>query len=341
MKAYELRKTAETGGADAWVQVERDAPKAGPGQALVRIRAVSLNYRDLLIAKGGYLQPVTRPVIPVSDGAGEVVAVGEGVTRVKVGDRVTPTFFQTWTDGEATRAQLGDRALGAGSTDGVLAELAALDAEGLVPLPEHMSFEEGATLPCAAVTAWHALVPQGKLQAGQSVLVQGTGGVSIFALQLAHALGARVIVTSSKDEKLARARELGAEEGINYRKHPDWEEKVLEVTGGQGADHVMEVGGKETLPRSIRATREGGHIALIGLLSGAWGTPEPKAIEQKRLQVLPVFVGSRVMFEEMNRVLVAHRIKPVIDRVFGFDEARQAMRYLESGAHFGKVVIRV
>ncbi|WP_437629505.1 zinc-dependent alcohol dehydrogenase family protein [Sorangium sp. So ce854] len=336
MKAYELRTT---GGADVWVPVERDAPQAGPGQALVRIRAVSLNYRDLLLAKGGYLQPVTQPVIPVSDGAGEVVAVGEGVTRVKVGDRVTPTFFQTWTDGEP--AQLRDRALGAGSTDGVLAELVALDAEGLVPLPEHMSFEEGATLPCAAVTAWNALVPQGKLQARQWVLVQGTGGVSIFALQLARALGARVIATSSKDEKLSRARELGADEGINYRKHPDWDEKALEVTGGQGVDHVMEVGGEGTLPRSIRATRGGGHIALIGLLSGAWGAPDPKAIEQKKLQVSPVFVGSRVMFEAMNRVLVAHRIKPVIDRVFGFDEAREAMRYLESGAHFGKVVIRV
>jgi len=225
MKAYELRKS---GGADAWVQVERDAPKAGPGQALVRMRAVSLNYRDLLIAKGGYLQPVTQPVIPVSDGAGEVVAVGEGVTRVKVGDRVTPTFFQTWTDGEVTWAQLGDRALGAGSTDRVLAELVALDAEGLVPLPEPMSFEEGATLPGAAVTVWNALVPQGNLQAGQSVLVQGTGGVSIFALQLAHALGARVIVTSSQDEK-------------------------VRVRGGAAGDAVPGVGG---------ALREGGDPRL-------------------------------------------------------------------------------
>ncbi|WNG45166.1 NAD(P)-dependent alcohol dehydrogenase [Archangium minus] len=337
MKAYELQKTS---GIDAWVKVERPEPKPGPGQALVRIRAVSLNYRDLLLAEGRYLGPPSRPIIPVSDGAGEVVAVGAGVTRVKPGDRVAPTFFQTWTSGEPT-ADLRNKALGAGNTDGVLAEYVVLDAEGLVHLPEHFSFEDGATLPCAAVTAWNALVPQGRLQAGQTVLAQGTGGVSIFALQLARLLGARVIITSSQDEKLERARALGAEGTVNYKKNPDWEEKVLELTGGKGVDHVIEVGGEQTLPKSIRASRSGGHIALIGLLSGSFGKPDPSEAEPKKLQIENIFVGSRVMFEDMNRLILQHRMKPVIDRTFPFEEAREALRYLKEGAHFGKVVIKV
>ncbi|WP_257456618.1 zinc-dependent alcohol dehydrogenase family protein [Archangium lipolyticum] len=334
MKAYELKKA---GSVDGWEQVERPEPKPGPGQALVRIRAVSLNYRDLLIARGGYRMPVSLPVIPVSDGAGEVVAVGQGVTRVKPGDRVAPTFFQTWTEGDATPEKVG-KSLG-GSVDGVLAEYVVLDAEGLVHLPEHYSFEEGATLPCAAVTAWNALVPQGKLQAGQTVLALGTGGVSVFALQFAKALGARVIITSSHDEKLERAKALGADGTVNYKKHPDWEEKVLELTGGQGVDHVLEVGGAQTLPKSARATRPGGHISLIGLLSGAPGKPDPSLAEPKKLRIEGVFVGSRVMFEDMNRLITQHRMKPVIDRAFPFEKARDALRYLEEGAHFGKVVI--
>ncbi len=338
MKAYELQKT---GGIDAWARVDKPEPKPGPGQALVRIRAVSLNYRDLLIAKGGYLQPAVRAVIPMSDGAGEVVAVGAGVTRVKPGDRVAPTFFQTWTDGHVPREKLGDVALGAGNTDGVLAEYVALDAEGLVHLPEHLSFEEGATLPCAAVTTWNALYPQGQLRPGQTVLAQGTGGVSIFALQFALLSGARVIITSSHDEKLERARKLGAHATVNYKKQPDWDQKVLELTGGQGADHVLEVGGAQTFPRSVRATRTGGHISLIGLLTGGFARPEPSLTEPKKLRVEPIFVGSRVMFEEMNQAITQHRLKPVIDRVFPFEQAREALGYLQDGAHFGKVVISV
>lgn len=336
MKAYEVQNT---GGTHSWVQVERPQTKPGPGQALVRIRAVSLNYRDLLIEKGTYLGPPKPGLIPVSDGAGEVVAVGEGVTRVKPGDRVAPTFFQTWTSGEQTRERTAN-ALG-GSVDGVLAEYVALDAEGLVHLPEGYTFEDGATLPCAAVTAWNALVPQGQLQAGQTVLAQGTGGVSIFALQFARILGARVIITSSQDEKLERARTLGADGTVNYKKHPDWEEQVLKLTSGQGVDHVLEVVGAEALPRSVRATRPGGHISLIGLLSGAPARPDPSLAEPKKLRIQPTYVGSRVMFEDMNRAINQHRVKPVIDRVFPFAQANEALRYLESGGHFGKVVISV
>jgi NADPH:quinone reductase-like Zn-dependent oxidoreductase len=232
------------------------------------------------------------------------------------------------------------KALG-GNIDGVLAEYVAVDAEGLVHLPPDYSFEEGATLPCAGVTAWNALVPQGQLQAGQTVLAQGTGGVSIFALQFARMLGARVIITSSHDEKLERARALGADGTVNYKKHPNWEEKVLELTGGKGVDHVLEVGGAQTLPKSVHATRTGGHIALIGLLSGAPGKPDPALAEPKQLRIQGVYVGSRVMFEDMNRAIAQHRMKPIIDRTFPFEQAREALHYLEEGAHFGKVVITV
>ncbi len=336
MKAYELQKA---GSIDGWVQVDKPEPKPGPGQAVVRIRATSLNYRDLLIAKAIYVRPDVAPFIPLSDGAGEVVSVGAGVTRVKPGDRVAPTFFPAWTDGPSTPEKVG-KALGGGA-DGVLAEYVAVDAEGLAHLPEHLSFEECATLPCAALTAWHALVSEGHLQAGQTVLALGTGGVSIFALQLSRMLGARVLITSSHDEKLEHARRLGADGTINYKKHPNWEEKILELTGGQGVDHVIEVGGEHTLPKSIRATKPGGHLHLIGRLSGAPGTPDSTLAEPKKLHLHPIRVGSRAMFEDMNRAIAQHRMKPVIDRVFPFEQAREALRYLQEGAHFGKVVIAV
>ena len=336
MKAFELRKTGDK--TQDWVLVDKPEPQPGPGQALVRIRAVSLNYRDLLLKWGTYLEPAVRPVIPASDGAGEVVAVGQGVTRVKPGDRVAPTFFQNWTDGEPPQ-RAGLRSLGAGNVDGVLAEYVVADAEALVHLPEHLSFEEGATLPCAAVTSWHALFPQGGLKPGQTVLVQGTGGVSIFALQFAHLAGARILITSSRDEKLERARKLGADELFNYKKSPNWEEPVLARTGGQGVDHVLEVGGAGTFPHSVRATRVGGHIALIGLLTGNRAEVDPKLAESKKLRVQGVFVGSRAMFEDMNRFITQHRVRPVIDQTFPFAQAREALAHMEAGAHFGKIVI--
>ncbi|RKG56348.1 NAD(P)-dependent alcohol dehydrogenase [Corallococcus sp. CA054B] len=333
MQAYELHTPT---GASSWTLVEAPQTQPGPGQALVRIHAVSLNYRDLIIARGTY-PGLKLPLIPCSDGAGEVVAVGSGVTRVKVGDRVAPTFFQVWTDGERTPEKVA-HALG-GSVPGVLAEYVCLDAEGLVLLPDWLSYEEGSTLPCAAVTAWNALVPQGGLKRGQTVLAQGTGGVSIFALQFARLLGARVLITSSQDDKLQRAKQLGAQGLINYRQTPDWEEAVLTLTGNQGVDHVLEVGGAGTLPRSIAATKEGGHIALIGLLTGAPGKPDTTATSARHLRVVSTYVGSREMFEDMLKAMSLEKTRPVIDRVFPFAQAREALQYMESGGHFGKIVI--
>ncbi|WP_217276335.1 zinc-dependent alcohol dehydrogenase family protein, partial [Corallococcus exiguus] len=323
-------------GSSSWTLVDAPQPQPGPGQALVRIHAVSLNYRDLIIARGTY-PGLKLPLIPCSDGAGQVVAVGSGVTRVKVGDRVAPTFFQVWTDGERTPEKVA-HALG-GGVPGVLAEYVCVDAEGLVLLPDWLSYEEGATLPCAAVTAWNALVPQGGLKRGQTVLAQGTGGVSIFALQFARILGARVLITSSQDDKLQRAKQLGAQGLINYRQTPDWEEAVLTLTGNQGVDHVLEVGGAGTLPRSIAATKEGGHIALIGLLTGAPGKPDTTATSAKHLRVVSTYVGSREMFEDMLKAMSQEQTRPVIDRVFPFAQAREALQYMESGGHFGKIVI--
>ncbi|NOK32237.1 NAD(P)-dependent alcohol dehydrogenase [Corallococcus exercitus] len=335
MQAYELQHTT---GSSSWSLVEKPQPQPGPGQALVRIHAVSLNYRDLIITRGTY-PGLKLPLIPCSDGAGQVVAVGPGVTRVKPGDRVAPTFFQVWTDGERTPERVA-HALG-GSIPGVLSEYVCLDAEGLALLPDWLSYEEGATLPCAAVTAWNALVPQGGLKAGQTVLAQGTGGVSIFALQFARLLGARVIITSSQDDKLQRAKQLGADGLINYRQTPDWEQAVLSLTGGQGVDHVLEVGGAGTLPRSVAATKAGGHIALIGLLTGAPGKPDTGATSSKHLRVISTYVGSREMFEDMLKAMSREKTRPVIDRVFPFAQAREALRRMESGGHFGKIVITV
>jgi len=317
--------------------VERPEPKPGTGQALVRMRAASLNYRDLVVASGGYGRSVKPPLVPVSDGAGEVVEVGAGVTRVKPGDRVAAIFMQAWLDGglaeDKVRSALG------GAIDGVLAERVAFDAEGLVRIPEHLSYAEAATLPCAAVTAWNALVTEGGIRAGDTVLVLGTGGVSIFALEFARLHGARVIVTSSSDDKLARAMALGASDGINYRQTPEWGRRVQELTGGVGADHIVEVGGAGTLPQSFRAIRFGGRISLIGVLSqpGAGVDPRPLLMRGARLQA--IYGGSREMFEAMNRAIALERLHPVIDRVFPFSEAPDAYRYLQAGGHVGKVVI--
>jgi NADPH:quinone reductase-like Zn-dependent oxidoreductase len=334
VKAFELR---DSFGIDSLVLTERPQPQPGPGQVLVKMRAASLNYRDLMMVQGIYNPKLRLPLIPLSDGSGEVVGVGDGVTRVKNGDRVTGTFFQDWVDGEPTEEKT-QRALG-GGIDGVLAEYVVLEEQGVAHVPAHLTDEEAATLPCAALTAWNALVTQNGVKAGETVLTLGTGGVSIFALQFARMSGARVIATSSSDEKLERARALGASDGINYRATPDWDERVRELTGGRGVDHVIEVGGAGTLGRSLRAVRMGGRVSLIGVLSGRGGEANPLPILMKSVRVQGIYVGSRAMFEAMNQAIALHQLHPVIDRVFPFEQAPEALRYMESGAHFGKIAL--
>jgi NADPH:quinone reductase-like Zn-dependent oxidoreductase len=334
MRAYEITRF----GIDELLVTDRAEPKPGPGQAVVKVRAVSLNFRDLMLVKGQYNPKLKMPMIPCSDGAGEVVAVGEGVTRVKVGDRVCGIFMQGWIGGEVNEA-VARTAMG-GAVDGMLAELVSLNQEGLVHIPEHLSFEEAAALPCAAVTAWHALVVSGGIRAGETVLTLGTGGVSIYALQFGIMSGARVIATSSSDEKLERTKAMGAWQTINYKTTPDWEEKARKLTG-IGVDQVVEVGGSGTLMKSLRAVRMGGTVSVIGALSGGGGEVSPVPVLMKSIRMQGIYVGSRDMFEGMNRALTAHGMHPVIDRVFPFEEARDAMHYMESGAHFGKIVIRL
>jgi NADPH:quinone reductase-like Zn-dependent oxidoreductase len=333
MQVYEIR---DGFGFEHLRRAERPDPRTGPGQVLVKTRAASLNYRDLLVVKGLYNPKMRLPCVPLSDAAGVVEAVGPGVTRVKVGQRVAANFMPGWVDGEVDEAK-ARTALGGGA-DGVLAEYLVFDQEALVVVPEHLTDEEAATLPCAAVTAWHALVPEGRVKAGDTVLIQGTGGVSIFALQFAKLLGARVIGTSSSDAKLERARSLGLSDGVNYRTTPEWGDAVRKLTGGAGVDHVVEVGGAGTMPQSLKAVRLSGRISLIGVLSGG-GQFNPMPVLMKNVRVQGIFVGSRAMFEAMNRAIALHRLRPVVDRVFPFAEAPEALRYLESGAHFGKVVI--
>lgn len=336
MKAYQLLAAT---GVEALKQAQLPEPQPAPGQVLVRVRAASLNYRDLMVASGRYGAGLPIPLIPLSDGAGEIVAVGAGVTRWKAGDRVAGTFFQNWQSGPMRREVFG-AALG-GSINGMLAEYVALSADGVVALPPHLSFEEAATLPCAALTAWHALVTSGKVAAGQTVLVLGTGGVSIFALQFAKMQGARVLITSSSDAKLARARALGADDAINYRTTPNWEKEVFRLTDEAGADHVIEVGGTDTFPRSLRAVAMGGTVSVIGGVSGFTSEVALRDILGKSLNIRGIFVGSRDLFLAMNRAIALHKLKPVVDRVFPFSEAPAAYGYQESGAHFGKVVITI
>jgi NADPH:quinone reductase-like Zn-dependent oxidoreductase len=336
VRAVEIRGAF---GLDNLALAERPDPSPGPGQALVRLRAASLNYRDLLTAEGKYNPKQTLPLILCSDGAGEVVETGAGVTRVRPGDRVCTHFAQRWFAGVPTREKL--RSTLGGPLDGTLAELAVFDQEGLVKTPEHLSDEEAATLPCAAVTAWSALVTEGGLTAGDSVLVQGTGGVSLFALQLANLLGARVIATSSRDEKLARAREMGAAEGINYKQTPEWGVRAKELTGGAGVDHVVEVGGAGTLQQSLRAVRFGGTISLIGNLAGTKTELLLTQVFMQRIRLNGILVGHRESFEAMNRAIALHRLRPVIDRVFPLAEARAAFDHMAAGDHFGKIVIAI
>jgi NADPH:quinone reductase-like Zn-dependent oxidoreductase len=301
------------------------------------MNAWSLNYRDLMVVRGQYSARMPLPLTPLSDGVGRVVEIGDGVTRVKVGDRVMPIFVQKWLCSMPTEAA-SKSSLGAGGP-GLLAELVVLDEQGLVHTPEYLSDEEAAALPCAALTAWHALVAAGNIQPGNTILTQGTGGVSLFALQLGAIAGARVLITSKSDAKLDRAKKLGAAATINYQATPDWDKAARELTEGTGVDHVIELGGAGTLPRSMKAVRYGGTISLIGVLTGG-GEANPTPLLMRNIRLQGVFVGSREMFEAMNRAIELHRLRPVIDRLFPFSDAADAYRYLESAGHFGKICIR-
>jgi len=334
MKAFRI----EQFGIDKLLKVDIEKPLPAAGEVLVRFHAASINYRDLMIIEGTYNPRLQLPLVPFSDGAGEVVEVGEDVTRWKIGDRVCPIFMQGWIDGELDYAK-SKTTLG-GDLDGCLREYGAFSENALVLVPDHLSFEEAACFPCAAVTAWNALMVSGGLKAGETVLVQGTGGVSLFALEFAKLARAKVIVTSSSDEKLAKAKQLGADELINYKERDDWDDAVLELTDKRGVDHVVEVGGAGTLARSMRAARINGHIAIIGVVSGK-GEFTNVPVFMKALRLIGVLVGSRIMFEEMNVAIERDAVRPVIDRAFGFDEVTEALRYTKGGSHFGKIVVMI
>jgi len=323
--------------------VERPDPEPpGPGQVTLRMRAASINYRDLLMVQGHYNPKQALPLVPCSDGVGEVMALGAGVTGLTLGQRVAPIFAQGWIAG-AQRNEYIRTTLG-GPLDGTLCERMTVPAASVVPVPEHLSDEEAASLPCAGVTAWHALTGEAGgcgVTAGDVVLTLGTGGVSIFALQLGQLLGARVIVTSSRDDKLEQARALGAWQTVNYREVPEWGKRVKELTGGRGVDRVIEVGGAGTLPRSLQAVRPAGEISLIGVLSGTVKDLDVLPILMRGVRIQGVLVGSRSHFEAMNRAIETHGMRPVVDRVFPFDQARQAFKHLAAGRHVGKVCVRI
>ena len=332
MKAWQI---VSAGGIDALRLADTAGTATGPGEIRVRIRASAINYRDLMTIKDPVSRKLPYPRVPNSDGAGDVVALGPGVTAFKVGDRVASCFFRDWIDGPCSAEAMAS-ALG-GALDGVLAEEVNLAASGAVPIPAHLTYAEAATLPCAALTAWNALVECARIKAGDTVLLLGTGGVSIFALQFARLHGARTIITSSSDAKLERAKALGASVTINYRSRPDWENAVLEATSGRGVDATVEVGGAGTLPRSIAATRVAGTIPLIGVLSG--GQIDPASFMRKSIRMQGIYVGSRRMFLDMNRAIEQANLKPVIDQRFAFADARGAYHAMAAAGHFGKLVI--
>lgn len=327
------------GGIDAIKLNETVEPEPGFGEVQIRVHAASLNYRDLGIASGGYLRNNTCPVIPLSDGAGEVTKLGEGVTRYRVGDRVSPIFVQDWIEGPPTDAKL-KTSLG-GGIDGVLREFMTVPEQSLVAIPDSMSFAEAATIPCAAVTAWQALFDSGNLQPGQTVLLLGTGGVSMFALQLATSAGASVIITSSSDEKLKLAKSAGADQTINYTTHPEWHKEVKKLTDGRGVDHVVEVGGPGTLERSIKSAAVGGHIHLIGVLDSPAAKIGPMLGVFNLLTIRGIYVGSREMHEQTLAAIHQNNLQPIIDRSFAFQNALDAYRYFTSQKHVGKVVIEL
>ncbi len=329
MKAFEV--VAGSQSLDGLVETQRPKPEPGPGEVLVRIRAASMNFRDLAIVNGQYFSgPLQANTIPLSDGAGEIESVGGGVGDFAVGDRVIATFSQG-----GTMATLGS------PLDGVLTEYAVFNPAGLRKIPDALSFEAASTLPCAGATAWNALMEGRTIRAGDTVLVLGTGGVSIMALQIAKAAGARVIVTSSSDTKLERAQSLGADLTVNYRTHPDWSQRVLELTGGAGADQIVEVGGAGTLPQSYLCVADGGEIALIGVLSAPDGNLAPHPLMVKGATLRGIFVGRTPELSGLLQAIACNGIEPVVDRVFDFEDARQAFDHMQGARHFGKIVIRI
>ena len=337
MRAYQILPGE---GIDGLQCVDFPDRELGTGEVRVRVHAVSLNHRDLMVAGGNYLVTVDDPIIPCSDGAGEVVATGPGVMRVQPGDRVVASFFPYWHDG-STGSDKIRHALG-GDMDGMLAEDVVLDEGALVTIPAGMSYVDAATLPCAGVTAWNAIFESANaIRPGDTVLLLGTGGVSILGLQLAKAAGLDTIVTSSSDAKLQRAKDLGARHVINYRTTPEWQEEVLRATGGTGAHVVLEVGGQGTVNRSIASAAMGGSVAIIGGVSGFGGDVNPATLLAGAKRLVGIFVGSRAMLEKVVRFADATGLQPVVDRVFTFDQAQEAYRYMASGSHFGKVVISV
>jgi NADPH:quinone reductase-like Zn-dependent oxidoreductase len=336
IRQYQLRPVD---GEQRLVMTEVPRPTAGPGEVLVRVRATSLNRRDLSILQSSYGGGSRQGLVPLSDGAGEILAVGPGVTRFRVGDRVAGTFFARWVDGRRS-AEVNATARG-GSVDGMLSEMIVSHEDGLVHIPEHLSFEEAATLPCAGVTAWNGLFTYGGLEAGDFVLLEGTGGVSVFGLQLAAAADARPIITSSSDAKLARARELGAFGTVNYRTNPEWQREVRTLTGGSGVQHVLEVGGQDTLEKALQALGYQGHIAMIGALSGSAGAMPTGSFIGLGTRITGIYVGSRADFEAMNEFITRHRIRPVVDAVFPFEEAAEAYALMDREEHLGKIVIRM
>jgi NADPH:quinone reductase-like Zn-dependent oxidoreductase len=334
MKAWQIQ---HRGSFDGLKLVDLPDPKPAVGEVKVRMRAISVNYRDLIaiqIERPGWL----TPLIPCSDGAGEIVEVGEGVTRWKPGDRVMSCIFQGWEGGHITRDVM--RTDLGGSLHGVLAEHVCMRENGVVEIPEHMDYSQASTLPCAALTAWNSLIETGRLRAGETVLLLGTGGVSIFALQFAKLHGAEVIITSSSNTKLKRAKALGADHVINYREFPDWPVRVHELTNKAGVDHVVEVGGWGTLEKSLESVRYGGNVYFLGVLTGFEGKANPWQIIVKAINVRGIYVGHRQSFLAMSRAISQHRIQPVIDRIYEFQQAREAFALMESRAHLGKIVIR-
>ncbi len=334
MQAYHLKNVDGEG---AVVRVDSDKPEPAAGEVRVRVEAVSLNYRDLLILDAAG-QGGLDGRIPLSDGAGVVDAVGDGVDTWQVGDRVAASFFRDWIEGPF-KARYMPSALGGSTADGMLAEYVVLPATALVAVPAHLSTAEAATLPCAALTAWHGLFTRGGMRAGDTLLVQGTGGVALFGLQFANAVGARAIVLSSSDEKLDRAKALGASVLINYRDTPEWDVAVMEATDGEGASHILELGGPDTYDRSVRSVASAGKIVQIGVLTGFGPKPDLARLQTENADIIGVTVGSVEQFTALNAFIEAHAIRPIIDRTFGFDQVAEAFAHLRSGTHFGKIVI--